>query len=46
MVETKPPHSPEGNKLNNLTNKNKYQASNPKRYICKNIHTKTQGPEL
>ena len=46
MVETKQYFSPEGNNLNNLTDKHKKQASNTKRYRGKKTRTKTQGLEL
>ena len=46
MVETKPSCYTEWNKSNNLTDKNKGQSSNPKRYRGKKMWTKTQGPEL
>ena len=45
-AKTKPYRSLEVNKYNNLTDKNKGKASNPKRCIGKKKWTKTQGPEL
>ena len=46
MVEIKPSRYPEGNKSKNSTDKNKGQAFKTKRYRCKKMRTKTQGPEL
>ena len=46
MVETKPFRYPEENNSKNLIDKNKGQASNTKRYICKKTRTKTQCLEF
>ena len=43
MVKTKPPHPPEVNGSNNLTDEHKGLESKPKRYTGKKIQTKTQG---
>ena len=46
MVKNKPPRYTEGNKSNNLTDKNKGRASKPKMYRGKNEQNKPQGPKL
>ena len=46
MVENKPFCYLEGNGLKNLTDENKGQVYNPKRYSYKKTRTKTQVPEL
>ena len=45
MVNTKPSRTPEGIESKNSTDKNKGQAPKSKKYIGKNIRTKSQGPD-
>ena len=46
MVYSKSSCPSEVNELNNLTDENKGQAPNPKKYIGKNTQTKSQDPDI
>ena len=46
IFETKPSWSPEGDESKVSTDEIKGQASKPKRYIGKKMHTKTKGMDL
>ena len=46
MFETKPPHSPEENESENLTDEHKGKSHKTKRYLSNKTWTNTQGPKL